>query len=61
MNSDDLYSKIGIADKFKAPDTAPAADHTAQIQTGLDWAARQQTRAAPEPISTMPPIIPVAN
>lgn len=61
MNSDDLYGKIGIADKFKAPDSAPTVDHTAQVQTGMDWAARQQTRTAPEPVVTMPPIVPVAN
>lgn len=61
MNSDDLYGKIGIADKFKAPDAAPVIDHTEQVQTGMDWAARQQARTAPEPISTMPPIVPVAN
>jgi len=61
MNSTELYDKIGIADKFRAEKSSPVVDHTAQVQTGMDWAARQAQRPEPVPPVPMVPIVPVAN
>lgn len=58
----ELYKQIEQAEKFQ-PDAAPSPQvpQTAQAQTGLEWAARQAQRPAPEPVKTMPPILPVAS
>jgi hypothetical protein len=57
-----LNQQIDTAQQFM-PDTMPVPqpNQQAQAQFGLAWAARQSARPIPEPIVTMPPIVPIAN
>ena len=62
MDTKTLNQQIDTAQQFMpAAPAAPQVDQQAAAQLGLDWAARQAHRPAPEPIASMPPIVPLAN
>lgn len=62
----DLNTHINTTQQFTTPasmDTVPVVDRSAHVNFGVELAqraaaARQQ---APEPVMTMPPIMPIAN